>query len=45
MNPIIKLVIVGVAAMVGWAIGSKVDGPIAQWLIAGLAAWLAFKHF
>jgi len=42
MNPIFKFGIVAVAAFVGLGVGKSIDGPLVQWAIAGLAAWVAW---
>jgi hypothetical protein len=42
MQPFFKYGIVAVAALVGWAVGKNLDGPIVHWSLTALAAWVAW---
>lgn len=36
--------IVAVVAVIAWMVSANIDGPVVHWVIAILAAWLAYKY-
>jgi hypothetical protein len=39
-----RWVVVGVAALIAWAVAKNVDGPIVHWGLTAVVAYLAYTH-